>query len=167
MNRKCPITTYYFVEGDCEEKLVRSLIDDFAYLASGRVKVLNTKQKKIGRSLLLDIKRNSRIVFIFDTDVDQYDFLIANIKAIKNLDSNPIICLIPQNSNLEDELIRSCKIKQIKELTHSKSNRDFKRDFLKSTNTKSLLEQCSFEFDRIWTGSIPSQIKNHQVIRYL
>ena len=36
--------------------------------------------------------------------------------------------------NLEDELIRSCDIRQIKELTGSKSNKDFKRDVIKDNS---------------------------------
>ena len=59
---------FYFVEGQYEEVIVRSLINDFQYLKPGRIKVLNITQKKFPRSLMTSLKPGTSVVFIFDTD---------------------------------------------------------------------------------------------------
>ncbi len=46
-----------------------------------------------------------------------------------------VIC-ITQVKNLEDELLRSCDVKQIKELTGSKSNSNYKRDMLNDADSR-------------------------------
>lgn len=60
---------------------------------------------------------------------------------------------ITQVKNLEDELLRSCSIKQIKELTGSKSNSDYKHDLIKETNLKKKLEKCKFDINKFWSQS--------------
>lgn len=60
------------------------------------------------------------------------------------------VACIPQVQNLEDELKRSCNIKEIRELTKSKSNKDFKTDLIKTNNLEERLRICEFEFARFW-----------------
>lgn len=50
----------------------------------------------------------------------------------------------------EDELIRSCDIKQIKELLGSKSNKDYKHDLIIEKNLKNKLLAHSFNMDEFW-----------------
>ncbi|MDO4303130.1 MAG: hypothetical protein Q4D94_04390 [Bacillota bacterium] len=73
-----------------------------------------------------------------------------------------VIC-IPQVNNLEDELLRSCDIRQIKELTNSKSNRDYKHDLIMEKNLKEKLLQSQFDLKKFWSenpGNQYSSIKN-------
>ena len=66
--------------------------------------------------------------------------LKENIKILNKCpEVNKVIC-IPQVNNLEDELIRSCNIKQIKELLGSRSNKDYKHDLIAEKNLNSM--QC-------------------------
>lgn len=60
-----------------------------------------------------------------------------------------LIC-IPQVNNLEDELLRSCHIKQIKELLGSKSNKDFKHDLIVEKNLKKKLLNHDFDIQKFW-----------------
>lgn len=60
-----------------------------------------------------------------------------------------LIC-IPQVNNLEDELLRSCHIKQIKELLGSKSNKDFKHDLIVEKNLKKKLLNHGFDIQKFW-----------------
>lgn len=60
---------------------------------------------------------------------------------------------ITQVKNYEDELIRSCDIRQIKELTGSKSNKDFKRDVIKDNSFHKKLLKHNFNFQKFWISS--------------
>ena len=53
--------------------------------------------------------------------------------------------------NIEDELIRAMGLKNIEELLHSKSKKDFKRDMLKERNLKSKFELHHFDIQKLWT----------------
>lgn len=58
-----------------------------------------------------------------------------------------VIC-ITQVKNLEDELLRSCDVKQIKELTGSKSNSNYKRDMLNDSNFAKKLQKHKFDMSK-------------------
>lgn len=62
------------------------------------------------------------------------------------------LVLIAQIQNLEDELIFSTSIKNIKELLDSDSNSDFKADLLKLTEEKCLkkLKEKKFDINKFW-----------------
>ena len=50
---------------------------------------------------------------------------------------------------------RSCNIKQIKELTGSKSNKDFKADLIKEKNLSKKLSAKNFNFKKFW-NTVPT-----------
>ena len=74
-----------------------------------------------------------------------------NIEIFKNNDRIKEVILIPQAKNLEDELIYSTKIKKIKDLLESKSDKDFKRDFISCNNLMKKLEEKEFEISKLWS----------------
>lgn len=93
--------------------------------------VFNVIQQKLTKLRLMSLKPDTIVILIFDTDNGESATLLENIKFLKqNTNVKDVLC-ITQVKNLEDELIRSCDIKQIKELTGSKSNKDYKRDLIK------------------------------------
>ena len=57
---------------------------------------------------------------------------------------------ITQVKNLEDELKRSCNIKEIKELTGSKSNSDFKHDMRKEKQFGNKMMKKGFDMEKFW-----------------
>ena len=127
---------HYFVEGDTERKFVE-VIKESKYVYSGRIEKRNLLQKKISDNILKNIQKNTIIVIVFDTDVLDINNINILDKNIEVLESNTrverVIC-IPQIKNLEDELVYSTKIKKIKDLLDSKSDKDFKRDFISCNN---------------------------------
>lgn len=99
------------------------------------------------------LKRGTAVVLVFDTDTVNSNILDKNIDFLKKQKNiNKVIC-ITQIENLDDELKRSCKIKQIKELTGSKSNSDFKNNMLKQNNFKKKLDDKCFNFEEFWNCS--------------
>ena len=151
----------YFVEGETEKLLVNTLKSEMKLIESGSVKKFNVIQDLIKNSNLIDIKPGSIVILIFDTDVQKTDILLKNINILnKSSIIKDVIC-IPQVLNFEDELIRSCSIKKIIELTSSKSVKDFKRDFCKFTpiRLKSTLEKRKFDIDLLWNQNPKGDFK--------
>lgn len=143
---------YYFVEGQDEEKLVSVLKTDLKYIISGKVQVFNVIEQKLTKLRIMSLKPNTIVILIFDTDSGNSEILLENIKLLqKETNVKEVIC-ITQVKNLEQELIRSCNIKEIKELTNSKSNKDFKRDLIKDTQLGKKLLNHKFDFDIFWAS---------------
>lgn len=143
--------TIYFVEGQCEEVIVRSLIQDFHLLPPGRIKVLNISQRRFPQSLMFSLIPGTCIVFIFDTDTGTPHTVRENIVAIERMTTDVEVIVIPQCRNLEDELIYSCSLKEIRQITGSRSNKNFKHDLIHASNVHSLLKSCGFNFARLWS----------------
>lgn len=67
MNNKC----IYYVEGPCEQQLIVALKENPSRLLPGKVKVYNVIQNLIPKSQMLSIQSGTKIVLVFDTDVEQ------------------------------------------------------------------------------------------------
>lgn len=139
----------YLVEGECEQKLINALKNDPTLLIPGKVKVFNIIQKKVPQSILLSV-RDCFVVLVFDVDVGNTDILKANIDNINKCCSGIKVITIPQVNNLEEELVRATDVTKIQQLTHSKSNSDFKRDFIKLSNCRSVLVSHNLDIRQLW-----------------
>lgn len=146
----------YYVEGECEKVLVDLLKTKYQYIIPGKVEVLNVVEELITDVRIRLLKKNTKVVLIYDTDTTNTTILRSNIKKLNSLKNNVdcVIC-IPQSKNLEDELIRCTNVKHIKELLPSQSNSDFKRDFssLSMCTIKRKLDTHCFNFSKLWINS--------------
>lgn len=143
---------HYYVEGETEEKIIRILKTNFRSIVPGKIQVLDVTKKLITKMHLMQLKPNTNVVLVFDTDTDNLDILKKNIKLLEKTTYIKNVYLIPQSKNLEDELISSCDVKQIKELLKSRSNKDFKRDVLAINDTglcKALIAH-NFDIKKMW-----------------
>lgn len=140
----------YFVEGEDERKLVNTLKSDLRLIRSGRVQVFNMTQEKFTKLRIRTLKTGTKVVLIFDTDAGNISIFKENVAFLDKASIVSEVILIPQVYNLEDELIRSCEIKQIKELLGSSSNKEFKSDLLKTRNLAQKLTEHQFDFNRFW-----------------
>lgn len=106
----------------------------------------------------MKLKRDTTVILVFDTDRAETEVLYKNIKFLRKQKEivSSIIC-VPQCKNLEDEIIRSCNIRSIKDLTDSKSNKEFKKDFLHITNSNAVKKLVNKQFDmRLFWTQAPS-----------
>lgn len=143
----------YFVEGEDEQKLINTLKSEMKLILPGKVQVFNITQEKMTKLRLMNLKAGTSVVLVFDSDAGNLKILEENIRFLeKQKVVAEVICVI-QVKNLEDELVRSCNIHQIKELLNSKSNKDYKSDLLREKNLKKRLEQKGFEFSKFWITS--------------
>ncbi len=136
---------FYLVEGQTEEKAVKILKEK--YIRSGKIRILH--QQKINNTLLRLIPQKSKVIILFDTDSpNTVHTLDINLHILKQEKIETI--LIPQINNFEDEIVYATSVKNIKELLNSKSNSDFKNDFLKEKNCLKKLEDKDFDINKFW-----------------
>ena len=147
----------YFVEGECEEKLINALKEKPSKVHPGKVKKVNMIQNELSKSQLVQIQAGTVVVLVFDTDVPVTDCLKKNIKLLEEKCTRVIIVCLAQVLNFEDEIVRCTDVTRVEDLTHSRSKKDFKRDFCTSTNTRNLLEQHHVDVAALWTKTPPEE----------
>ena len=141
----------YFVEGEDEEKLVKVPKTDMQLIVPGKVSCFNVVEKKFTRARLMNLRSGTNVVLVFDTDTGNETILRENIRTLEKCASVKAVICVPQVKNLEEELAYSCRIKQIRELTNSRTNGEFKRDLLREGNLAQKLENKGFHFERFWS----------------
>lgn len=144
---------HYFVEGEDDRKVVNTLKTDLQWIKPGKVQVFNVIEEELTSLITRTLKPGTIVVLVSDTDTGKKNTLLKNIRFLQK-DSNvkQVLCIM-QVKNLEDEFLRSCAISQIKELTGSKSNSDYKRDLLRQSNLADKLKKHQFQFEKFWNSS--------------
>ena len=144
---------HYFVEGEDDRKVVNTLKTDLQWIKPGKVQVFNVIEEELTSLITRTLKPGTIVVLVFDTYTGKKNTLLKNIRFLQK-DSNvkQVLCIM-QVKNLEDEFLRSCAISQIKELTGSKSNSDYKRDLLRQSNLADKLKKHQFQFEKFWNSS--------------
>lgn len=140
----------YYVEGENEKNLLEVLKTDLRCIKAGKVEVLNIVKEKFTIMRIRMLKPNTIVVFVYDTDVNEIEIFKENIKFLKKQSCIKDIVCIPQVNNLEDELMRSCRIKSVKDITNSSTKKTFKSDFNKCTNLGNRLNDCQFDIGLMW-----------------
>lgn len=148
MNSRC----IYFVEGPCEDKLISAIKLNPSIIIPGKVKVYNVIQELIPNSQLLAIPQGALVVFVYDTDVDNTEYIKKNIKRVKQYCRNVKLVNLMQVKNFEEELERATDVKRVQELTKSSSIKNFKADFcrLKDQECRNMLERHRFDVHQMW-----------------
>lgn len=141
---------HYFVEGDDDKKIVDTLKTDLQLIIPGKVQKFNVIEKTLKKNHLMGLKNGTTVILVFDTDTGKVKILRKNLEFLKSQSIVKDVICITQVKNLEDELVRSTSVKEIKELTKSRSNSEFKTDVLRATNLGKRLSECSFNFSNFW-----------------
>ena len=143
----------YYVEGPDDKKVIDTLKTKMGLVKPGKVDVLNVVTEKITDLRLRTLSPGTMVVLVFDVDAGSRDILNTNIQKLKNCQAVTEVVTIPQVPKLEIELVRSCDIRQIKELLNSRSNDDFKRDVMRVTNLDAKLREHLFDIDQFWSAT--------------
>lgn len=141
---------HYFVEGETEKKLINEFKKEMTLIQSGSVNVFNIVEKRIPNSMITNLSSNTTVILLFDTDTKKTDILNENIVKLKKSRNVKTVWLVMQVEDLEDELIRSTDVKEIKTLIGCRSNSDFKRDFLKEKRLMAKLYGHNFDIKKMW-----------------
>lgn len=142
---------HYFVEGDDEEKIVNTLKSELQLIKAGKTQKFNIIEQKLTNPRIMPLKKGTTVVLIFDTDTEKKTTLLENLKFLQRASNVSGVLCITQVKNLEDELKRSCNLKRIKDLTGSKSDKDFKRDLIKINNLDQRLHKYGFDINKFWS----------------
>lgn len=149
----------YFVEGECEQKLLNAIKQSPSMIKPGKVRVFNVTQNKLKNSHLISISEGY-VVFVFDTDRNDTNYLEANISKVRTTCPSKVkLLFLVQVPNLEQELVLATDVKKISELTSSRSNKDFKTDFLALKDCRTTLEKHSFDITKMWKQRIPNEFQ--------
>ncbi|MBQ3278196.1 MAG: hypothetical protein IJG94_03445 [Clostridia bacterium] len=140
----------YYVEGGCEKKLVKILIESRLILP-GQADVLNPIQDRIKPAHLRMFPMKASIILIFDTDQTNTDILQQNIRFLKAASNVKTVITIPQVQNLEQELIKCTDIRHIRELVNCAHDSDFKTAFIEEKRLFDKLQLHHFDFKKLWS----------------
>lgn len=154
----------YYVEGEDEEKIVKVLKTELRLIEPGKIEKINVVSEQFTNLRVMSLKMGTVVVLVFDTDAGNIDILKKNIEFLKKQKSIKKVLCITQVKCLEDELKRSCNIKDVKELTGSKSNSDFKHDMRKEKAFGKKLEKKGFDMKKFWIqtdNGIYKEIQNN------
>ena len=152
----------YYVEGQDDEKIVKVLKTELRLIEPGKVERFNVVSEEFTTLRVMALKTGTIVVLVFDTDAGSVDILKKNIEFLERQKSIKKVLCITQVKNLEEELKRSCNIKEIKELTGSKSNRDFKRDVIKEEEFGKKLKKKGFDMEKFWSSTDKENYKDIQ-----
>ena len=141
----------YFVEGESEQILINALKTDLGLIVPGKVDILNVIQKKINKNWLRTMKPNTTVILVYDTDVEDVELLKKNIETLKKCAAVKDVWCIPQVKNFEDELVSACNIRNVMDLTGTRTLHDHKRAFVNNSNQSQMLERNGFDIEKLWS----------------
>ena len=149
----------YLTEGECEEKLINALKEKPALVMQGKVKKFNVIQNELKPSQLMTFAPGSRVILVFDTDVETTHVLEKNIGLLKRQCKNVEVLTIAEVLNFEDEIERSTDVAHANELTKSASISDFKTavNKMKSSEFRNSLQRHKFDIKKLWIKKPPKK----------
>ena len=146
----------YFVEGPCEEKLIKSFMyQPGSHFLEGRVEVRNLINAKMTKAFARTIERDTKIIIVVDTDVENTSLLDENINVLIDVShvKREDIYLVLSVNNFEEEMLRSCdSISSIHQLFSTKGINEFKNKFINHKNLEKKLLNAGFDIDKIWVS---------------
>jgi len=150
----------YYVEGNNEKKMASVLKSEYGHIIAGKIEKLNIVEKRITNQKLMQLKKDTIVILVFDTDTESSEILDENLRYLERQKNIRAVYCVTQVRNLEDELKKSCNIVQIKELTGSKTNKEFKSDWQRITNLRQRLDTKEFDFDKFWSSEAKGAFKH-------
>ena len=154
----------YYVEGKTDYVIVKSLMK-LGYINNGKIEEFKVLEKLFKNVHIRTLKMNTVIVLIFDTDVKIVDKLKENTTFLSRQSNIKEVICIPQVENLEDELVRSCKIKKIEDLLDTTSSSEFKKKLLNVSNVCQILKSKNFDMNNMWKKQASKEFKDVVVCR--
>ncbi len=141
---------HYFVEGECEEKLINSFkLPPYSSFKSGKVEVFNFIQKRISNQRLLSLNKNTIIILVYDIAVEKTDVLEENLRKMADADFK--VYHIQSVKNFEDEIVYSTNLKNITDMYHTEGVNEFKNRFIHQDKLPIRLDKEGFKIEWIWS----------------
>lgn|GEM_PF-1210355 len=155
----------YYVEGACEANFLASFMHapmGSHRIRPGKIEILNPITERISKVKAMTIKKGTKVILVFDTDIPNVAILNENVKTLRTVagvSRNDIVFVMSVNC-FEDELVFACtKLRSVKELVRffgARGLSDYKSDFSNCKNIVEKLHQAGFEMNLIWSRSAPA-----------
>lgn len=159
----------YFVEGQCEKAFLEAFMHAKTKIVfqAGKVDIFNMILERFSKARALAIKKNTKVVIVYDTDFGNIKILKENIDTILKYASLKIDDIIFMQSvkNFEDEIVCSCtSISSINEVFGTDSVEKFKKKFISHNSLATKLIKLGFDIKKIWIKqpSKPFDIYNNR-----
>ena len=141
---------HYYVEGQCEKKLINEFKKQQTLILPGKVDVFNPVHELLTEIRLRLLPEQCTVALVFDTDIPNVAILKENLDILKrHRRVRKTLCVL-QVHNLEDELRRATDVKDIRELLGDRNIQDFKGEFIAEKNLFGKLKQHHFDMDKFW-----------------
>lgn len=142
---------HYFVEGECEAKLIKELKDPSIQLfISGKIDVFNVVNQKLTINRLLSLNKDTVIILIYDIDVPKTEILEYNVNLLKKYQYKNVYHIQSIN-NFEDEILYSTNLKNICEMFNTEKRQEFKSRFISHRDLFNKLKDLNFDHTKIWS----------------
>ncbi len=143
---------HYFVEGECEKKLISVLKEQKDLIVPGKIDVLDITKEHLTELKLRPLPEGVTLILIFDTDTQEMRTLRENLEFLRRYSRVKDVWCIPQVRNLEEELVRATNIHNIKDLLDSDGVNKFKADFIKEKRLFQKLCEKNFDLGKMWSS---------------
>ena len=142
---------HYYVEGECEEKLINALkVGRDNKIAAGKVEVFNIIQSPLSRMRAAMLKRGTIVILVYDTDVWKTDVLERNVKILKESGVSAIYH-VQSLQNFEDEIVYATSLQEINDFFHTSRRGEFKSAFIAHKDIVAKLQKMDFDDQKIWS----------------
>ena len=101
---------HYYVEGNCEKKLIDEFKKQQLPIIAGKIDVFNAIQEEFSNTRLRMLPENTVVILVFDTDTGIVETLFKNLEILKRHPHVKETWCVMQVHNLEDEIKRSKQI---------------------------------------------------------
>ncbi|MBR4237527.1 hypothetical protein IKQ02_03745 [bacterium] len=143
---------HYFVEGECEEKLINTYkTSPYYYFQSGKVEVFNFINKEISKQRIIALNKNTIVILVYDIDIENMKTFEGNIKKLDQAGFK--VYHIQSIKRFEDEIVYSTNLKNINKMFNTESYDEFKHRFINQSDIDKKLERVGFDKDKIWSRS--------------
>ena len=142
----------YYVEGECEKKLLTVLKEQGSLIIPGKIEVMNVIQNEIPDAKLMLLPPKVTVILVFDTDKDSADILQLNINKLLRMDHIEEVWCVTQVPDFESELVRATSLRSILKLYDCSGMSEFKELFIKDKNLYKRLCGYKFDLNLMWSS---------------
>jgi len=141
----------YFVEGECEEKIIDALkVPSVNKILPGKVEVFNVINKRLTPARLAILPEDAVIILVYDIDVEKTDILEENLSLLRQQGFKNIHH-IHSIKNFEDEIVFSTNLMNIHKMYNTSSKEEFKEKFMHQSDILSKLKRYKFDSNKLWS----------------
>ena len=148
----------YFVEGECELKMLTALMKEAPCLVRpGKIEVFNMVGTRLSSMRAKTIRRGTKVILVYDIDSNRVETLDLNLRILSRYAyiSPEKIVHVQSIRCFEDEVVRSTSLRNINACFGTQGKEEFKRRFIAHKNVMGKLADIGFDIGKLWCSECP------------